>query len=161
MFGPEGSNPPARRHSISGRLGLVLVVAAISTLACFGGSGESSGVKEIIDVRDLPQVDTSQDPQAVARKPTLVGILPSDFPSDLPLYLPASLVDFGANPRSVDLLSPHSPGRVRPELFRLIRGGGWTLEESGGGSSTLRKGSRQVRLKIGEGKPGTLYRFEY
>lgn len=158
MFGPEDSGPPARKAST--RLGLVLLLAACSMLACFGGSGESSGVKEIIDVRDLPQVDTSQDPQAEARKPSLVGILPSDFPGDLPLYLPASLVDFGSNPRSVDLLSPDALGRVRPELFRLIRAGGWTVQESGGGAS-LRKDSRRVRLIVREGQPGTLYRFEY
>ncbi len=159
MFGPEVSGPPARRASA--RLGLVLLlVAALAMPGCFGGHGESSDVKEIIDVRDLPQVDTSQDPQAEARKPSLVGILPSDFPSDLPLYLPASLVDFGANPRSVDLLSPDAPGRVRPELFRLIRGSGWIVQESGG-SASLSKGSRQVRLIVREEQPGTLYRFEY
>lgn len=157
MPGPDGARFDSKRA-------LALGLALCSTFACFGGSGDSEQVKEIVDVRNLPQVDTSNDPRAVPRKAALIGILPSDFPADIPLYLPASLVDFANQPgglRSVELLSPHPPAKVQPQLFDLLRDSGWSLESSSSGTSNLHKGSRLVRLIIGEGEPGTLYRFEY
>ena len=92
----------------------------------------------------------------------LVGILPTDFPSDLPLYLPASLVDFGIRQgkRYVSLLTATSLQRVDRELGKLLRQKGWSVSEGGGGKR-LRKGSQQVSLRLENARPGTLYHFDY
>lgn len=148
----------------TGRWRRAAVAVAIAALGC--GPGAEPGQEpppETVDVAPAISIDVGNDPQAVAPKPSLTGVLPADFPDDLPLYLPASLIDFGggaAGARSVTLLSPHARTRVAGELERLLAGRGWSVG-GGGDARVLRKGSRQVRLEIRDGNPGTIFRFEY
>lgn len=142
-------------------------LAALLAVCCLGGCrGESPEGQEdeleAVDVAPSLEIETADDPTATERAPSLVGLLPPGFPGDLPLYLPASLVDWGSGEggRYVNLLTPHGRSRVERELTRLVREGGWTVTASGGGW-LLRKGGQRVRLRIENGNPGTLYRFEY
>ena len=142
-------------------LAVALVVGCFG--ACRGDSGEKEdGPLEAVDVAPALEIATADDPTARERPPALVGVLPASFPGDLPLYLPASLVDWGSGEggRYVSLLSPHGLARVERELAAKVRDSGWSATGSGG-VRVLRKGGRQVRLRIEDGKPGTLYRFEY
>lgn len=118
---------------------------------------------EAVDVAPALTVETAADPAAVERPPELIGALPAGFPDDLPLYLPASLIDFGTGKegRFVSLLTPHGLARVEGQVTAQLRQAGWTATGSGAGTWTLRKGSRRVRLTIEDAKPGTFYRFEY
>ncbi len=139
-----------------------VLIAAISFAAC-RKSHEQELELEAIDVAPALVIETDGDPVAIERPAALVGVLPEDFPADLPIYLPASLVDFGAAEdgwMSVSLLSPHSPARVERELSALIAERGWTVTASGS-FRLLRKGSIRVRLRVEDARPGTQYRFEY
>lgn len=142
------------------------LLAAFLVLALLGGCrkdpGEEPDPLEAVDVVPALEIETAEDPTEAERPPALVGLLPSGFPTDMPLYLPASLVDWGTGDggRYVDLLTPHGRGRVERELMALVRSGGWSATGAGGGW-LLRKGGQQVRLRIEDGNPGTLYRFEY
>ena len=138
-----------------------LVLFLVLTLGC-GGSGNSGEVDEIIDVEVPVEVDTSNDPQEVKRAPQLVGILPADFPQDVPLYLPASLIDFGttATGRTVTLLTPHELSRVRPAYESLLRGAGWGVKRQNR-DLELSKGERLLRLRFADGNPGSTYLVEY
>lgn len=120
---------------------------------------------ETIDVEPGVEIEIADDQKAAVRKPQLVGVLPTDFPADLPLYLPSSLVDYGRDDagRYISLLTPHGIDRVRGALPALLRDGGWRLSGDLGrsGAATLTKGSRQVGLRIENGRPGTLCRYTY
>lgn len=127
-----------------------------------GGSSDSGDVDEIVDVEVPIEIDTSQDIQEEQRGPQLVGVLPHDFPEDVPLYLPASLIDFGGGSggRTVTLLTSHELSRVRPAYEELLRGAGWSVRTADRGTE-LRKGQRLVRLRFLEGGPGSTYLLEY
>jgi len=117
-----------------------------------------------VDVSPSIQVETSDDPQSVEREAPFAGVLPGSFPKDLPVYTPASLVDFGSFEEGggfVDILTPHDPARVRRAFVGQLRKSGWSSAAGRGGELLLSKGSRRVRLAIRDGEPGTLYRYEY
>ncbi len=143
----------------------VLMLGVLLWTACGAPQEETARrPSEIIDVRPMiDEVETSGDPQAVARKPQLVGVMPSSFPSDIPLFLPASLVDFGTSPdglRSVSLATSVGQSKVRQDLMASLMAAGWRSEESGG-SMLLRKDGRSVRLRIEKASTGAVYHFEY
>ncbi len=118
---------------------------------------------EAVDVSPSLQIETADDPQAIVRGPELVGVLPGDFPADLPIYLPASLVDFGTADDGwgyVSLLTPHALARVKRELSAKLAESGWAAAKSDS-VWRLRKGNVQVRLRVTDARPGTEFRFEY
>ena len=144
----------------------------ILCLACLLGSGcrepeveTPRRASEIVDVRPMiEEIETSGDPQAVAKKPVLVGFMPSSFPGDLPLFLPASLTDFGTEQgglRSVSLSTPAGAPKVRRDLMSLLAQAGWQAEASEGDRTLLRKEGRTVRLRIESASTGTVYHFQY
>lgn len=131
------------------------------------GCQRSESEREVptIDVPPPLAVETSNDPQADEEQVLLIGILPDDFPDDLPIYLPASLIDFGRTEgglRFVHLISPHRLSRVRRELGDLMSAGGWSSEAGGQkGRARWRKGIREVWLRVEDARPGALCIFEY
>jgi len=119
---------------------------------------------ETVDVAPPLEIDTSADQEAKARQPSLVGILPGDFPRDLPLHLPASLVDFGesaAGRPTVTLLTPDEISGVRRDLQSKLAAAGWESSSGSGGTLVLKKGGARAWLAVEDGRPGTLYRYEY
>lgn len=148
----------ASKHSIR----RASVTALALYLAGCQPSTEETATLEAVDVEPALVVGTEDDQQAVERGPALSGIMPTDFPSDLPLYLPASLIDFGTRDgaRYVSLLTSSSLSQVERELSELLRQQGWSLAEASG-SKRLRKGAQQVSLRLENARPGTLYHFEY
>lgn len=142
----------------------LVALLLVLTAAC-GDRGKEAGDAPTIDVRPALTVDVENDPQAIEETPALVGVLPSDFPAEVPLYVPASLIDFGRSPRglrSVSLISPHPVPRVSRELDELMRGRGWSAEgQPGVGGTRWRKGALEVWLQVENARPGTLYVFEY
>lgn len=158
----------ARRRGSAGKAWVgALLLAGLACLAC--GTPPPVEVdkrpSEIVDVQPvIEDVHTSGDAQAVAKKPSLTGVMPSSFPKDLPLLLPASLVDFGTTPeglRSVSLATPTSSAKVRPELLSLLSAQGWQPQGSEGSATLLRKDDRTVRLLIESASSGAVYHFEY
>ena len=153
-----------RKHNTL-KSGAALLAGTLLAVLAAGGcrkSPEQEAELEAVDVGPALHIGTEDDPQEVERPPELVGILPEDFPDGLPLYLPASLVDFGAVEDGwgyVNLLSPHSLARVERELSTKLAAAGWTV--SGSGVRHLRKGNARARLVISDARPGTEYRFEY
>ncbi len=125
---------------------------------------QEAGETPTIDVPPALTVDIENDPRAAEEVPALIGILPTDFPPEVPIYVPASLIDFGSSPRglrSVSLLSPHSAQRVRRQLDELMRDRGWTADGDAAEGTRWRKGAIEVWLQVENARPGTLYVFEY
>ena len=151
-------------HSIERVISTGALIAALLATAC-RPSPDQEPELEAIDVGPALEISIDDDQTPVERPPELIGILPDDFPEGLPLYLPASLVDFGTADNGwyyVNLLSPHAPGRVERELTTKLSEHGWAA-----GAGQLRQGreyrnrGRRVKLSIADADPGTRYRFDY
>ncbi len=142
---------------------LFLAALASLALACGGGAPDADEPLETVDVEPALELDTTEDKKAPERKAELVGRLPGDFPKDLPLFLPASLVDFGDAPGgvTVTLLTPRPLPEVRRRLLEQLREAGWSVAPGSEGSYEIRRAGRRARLEIGNGNPGTSYRYVY
>ncbi len=167
---PAGSAGGGHRAGIGGsRPGLfpVLFTGVLAAAVWIGGcrrSTEEQKPPETVDVGPALAIPTDNDPIAVERPPELVGVLPGDFPEDLPLYLPASLIDFGAAGdgwRYVNLLTPHSMAQAESGLVALLRKGGWAIGSGSDGGRLLSKGTQRVKLRVEDARPGMYYLFEY
>jgi len=137
---------------------------ALAALAAAGCPGTQDGKNvDTVDVAAGLEVPTDSDPKAPPEIARLTGALPSDFPRDLPVHLPASVLDFGTGAdglRWVSLISSDGGDRVRTATEARLRAAGWSLSESGG-ALVVRKGERRARLLLEEARPGTLMRYEY
>jgi hypothetical protein len=152
-----------KRHDL---LLVVAVVGGLASLLLGCGPRDGAGEKpklEAVDVGPALEIPTELDQQATQRKEALVGVLPSSFPKDLPIYLPASLVDFGdtATGSWVELLTPHGRVKVGEELQRRLLAAGWQVAEHKGLNLKVAKQGKTARLILAEESSGTLYRYEY
>jgi hypothetical protein len=87
-------------------------------------------------------------------------VLPGDFPPDLPLVQPASVIDFGtATDRFVVLRTSLSRAEAEAQLARKLDAAGWA---SGGERWTRTRGRDSVRIAFETGKAGeTLVTVRY
>ena len=156
-----------RQHSIARARRTALWIGALIAAVVFGGcrrDPERQPELEAVDVGPALEIATDDDPKEIERPPELIGILPADFPRDLPLYLPASLIEFGTADDGwvfVDLLTPHAPATVERELSKLLAERGWTSSTATSGARQLRKGGTRARLRVENARPGTRYRYAY
>ena len=92
------------------------------------------------------------------------GVLPSDFPSDLPVFSPSSVVDFGQLPSGGGFVVVDSPvpvDEVRSSLASQLQRSGWGVESIGDTGNTYSKGGKRVRLTLTDLTSATRIRYEY
>lgn len=155
-------------HAKTGALTVLLTVGlpAVCLLAACGPADQSEP-QEVETVDVVPGrttvLTTAYDEVAERRQEGSLGVLPSDFPQDLPLYQPASLTDFGSpeGGRYVLLFSPDEKGVVQQRMKVELRRSGWTLVEGSAERGTYRRGSQSVVLSVTDARPGTEIRVEY
>ena len=143
-----------------------IVLAIVLVLAVGCGGGESGGRAEIetVDVRPsrTSVLTTAYDEAAPERREAFSGVLPSDFPGDLPLYDPSNLTDFGREDgRFVLLFSPDAATMVRDRMRAELARSGWTLIDGAAERGTWRRGSQSVVIAITDARPGTEIRIQY
>ena len=117
------------------------------------------------DTGDLPAAmdhDPDTDPRAPSQRARLGGVLPSDFPNDLPVLLPASVVDFGEGGGQswVAFETRLPPATVVSRLHGQLGSAGW----EGGvtvGASTLRKADRSLEVTVESANEGSRYQYCY
>ncbi|MEZ5330762.1 MAG: hypothetical protein R2991_01640 [Thermoanaerobaculia bacterium] len=110
---------------------------------------ETEEVSEPIDAG----MSLEDDVQAKATSESLAGVLPSDYPSDFPVYRPSSVVDFG--PGFVELHTPDAPAAVRRWLAASAARAGWS------GSGPYTKAGRTVTVDVTGSAGGTTLRLSY
>lgn len=141
-----------------------LLAALLALAACDQEKTEQKPI-ETVDVSPAIELDISEDVEQAPVKPSLVGVLPSSFPTDLPVLLPASLIDFGqteGGERFVDLLLENSMTRMHREVEAALRKAGWSISgDARQSGATLSKGERRVTWRMLDAKPGTVCRYEY
>lgn len=136
-------------------------------LACGGGSDrEAEDILDNLEIEDVGDafdagLSTEEDTKGRLRKdPEVSGVLPGGFPTDVPLFKPSSIVDFGelgAGRYYVEIDTSAPASAVSAELERSFAGFGWARD--GGGAFT--KGGRSLGLVVKDLSPGARIRYEY
>lgn len=155
-----------------GRRGVPVPGVAVSLLlgamllgGCPASDSPEGGEIEVIEVEPAPTtlLTTLYDEQATQRHDAFSGVLPSDFPADLPLYDPSNLTDFGSDggARYVLMFTPDAATMVRDRMQVELARSGWAQIEGDDVRGTYRRGSHAVILDIRDANPGTEIRVEY
>ena len=150
---------------------LASVLALFALLATVLGCREQQHAAEepaleTVEVDAAPTaVITPDDDARSQRTPQvqsgLTGLMPGGFPSDLQLFLPASVVDIGERAGTPWVrLRTHagSPQSVSAWLERNWSAAGWQRSSDG----TFRQGERKAQLSVEEDENGaTEYEIEF
>lgn len=144
------------RSTTSLALGLALV-------ACGRSADKPKEPKELETV-DIgggydAELTTEFDEKAKRVEIDLGGVLPSDFPEGMPVFSPASVVDFG--PGFVELDTPSSVTEAQSSLGGQLQRAGWSVDSIGDGGSLYSRGGRQVRITLTTAGTGARIRYEY
>jgi len=141
--------------------GVVLVLIVVT--ACDRSAPRPKKEKELetVDIGGGFDAGLSTDSDERAKQVTIDvgGVLPSDFPSEMPLFSPSSIVDFGPGFVEVDTSVP--AGEVGSSLGALAQRAGWSVDSIGGGTSTYVRGEQRVKVQLTEIGSGTRIRYEY
>lgn len=138
-----------------GRCKLTIVLtAAVLASSCKPAEEPSRIELTTIDVQ--PHIDaaltTAYDETAIVYGDTVSGVLPSDFPQDIPLYIPASLINMGTSETGrpfVVLATPHGSDLVNQAVVDRLAKAGWTaVSTDSSGLTTFGRGSRRVWLRV-------------
>jgi hypothetical protein len=142
--------------------GLVLACAPVAA------PPEEDPLLETVEVRSPADagIRIEDDPRAAAALPAMAGVLPGDAPQDLAIYVPSSLIDFGAagpGTRFILLTTPDREARVRETVFRDFARLGWRRipSSSEGSFVELEKGTRRLRVEVARAGFDTTIRIEY
>jgi len=119
------------------------------------GQRAPAGELETVEVAPPPDAGASLAGDEVERRRQesgLAGILPSDFPRDLPLPLPASLIDTerGGGEVAILLASPSACGALRESHRVQLLAAGWREE----GEGSFRQGGRRAAVSYRDSRPG-------
>jgi hypothetical protein len=146
---------------------LALVVLGGGAAAC--RRAEKAPAEDTLETVDVGEgIDSNirpeDDVRAEVRERGLLGVLPGDFPGDLWVYEPASIVDFGAaeGGRSfVALRAVAAPDDVARRLRGEQSTRGWEVEAATGTLLTFSKGGRRVEAELEQRGNETWIRIEY
>lgn len=146
--------PHTSRHAgrlvtaLAGSLGLLVAAA------CGRAPARTADAPlETVDVTAKPDAAATLDADRVeaprADAAGFAGVLPPDFPRDVPLPEPSSLVDFGPKGITVEVQSPVA--RAKADYSARLRARGFA--PAGDGSWT--KGSRRLALAFADASGAT------
>lgn len=146
-----------------------LLLLLLFVLTACGAPVKDAENGPTIDVEPGVEVSTDDDVVEVRHDNNgLSGILPGGFPSDVPLVLPASLVDYGEENGKAYAEFATAKGRqtVEQGLMGLLSDRGWDLLEGSAGGTPgemhLVKDQRTLRIVFRESEGGgAVYRILY
>lgn len=153
------------------RLAWLLPLVLLAACGDSGGERPESEL-ESLETEDIGAVfdaglSTEEDQKGRPREdPEVAGVLPGDFPGDIPLVKPSSIVDFGElsdGRHYVEIDTSVPLSRVSADLARDLAGFGWAGngDPASGGSAIYSKGGRVLGLGLTDLSPGTRIRYEY
>ena len=105
------------------------------------------------------ELTTEEDERARHVELDMGGVLPSDFPGDLPVFTPSSIVDFG--PGFVEVDTPVPESEVRSSIGPQLERSGWTVAASDTDAMTFRRSGRSVQIHLSPIGSGTRIRYVY
>ena len=163
--GRRGTSRPS--PVLESRTGLA-VLLALALLGCpsspeeaLGGELETTDIGESVDSQIRPE----DDPRGEERDELLVGMLPSDFPTDVWVYEPSTVLDFATadNDARFAVLKAREPlATVEQRLERRLTGDGWRGGELGEDAARVfTKGERRIRVRLEGDRGETTIRIEW
>lgn len=105
-------------------------------------------------------VSIAGDQQERARRSRFSGVLPGNFPGDVPVYEPSTLADFGttgAGRSYVVLQTPDSLAVVRSRFLEQLGARGYRA----GADGLMVEGETRLLVSFEDARPGTRIRLEY
>ena len=142
------------------------VLLALATFSCAAERPASESATAPIPVEEVAApigaaVSTAEDKQERMRTETFSGVLPSDFPREIPLYRPATIVDYGttaAGRSYVVLQTQDRKAQVEGRFSGLLDARGFHRAAD---SATMILADLVVRITFEDANPGTRIRIEY
>ncbi len=123
-----------------------------------------------VDAGVTARLTPDGDSVAAPAAPELAGALPPDYPGDLPVPLPSSVVDFGSvdgvdevdgAQRFVLVASPLPAAEVEAQLIRALKTSSWRAVP-GAGPLRRQQAGRFASYRLeAAGREGTRVRIEY
>lgn len=141
----------------------------VAALLALGGCGRREAPAErapelaTVEVTAAPDAALSTAEDRIERRASpdaLAGALPDGFPPDIPVFRPASLVDFAPRPEGgylVVFASPTAAPTVAAALGQKLRAAGWQEQKAG----VWTKGGRRLQLAVEATAAGARYRIEF
>lgn len=136
---------------MTGGRALLFGALALAAAGCGGGRAPAGDELDTVDVTPPPDAAASLAGDAVARPVGMPaggisGALPADFPREVPLPSPSSLIDFGANAAetSVTLAVDLPPEQVAETYRRQLAAAGFRPQPDG----SWRASGRTVRFAV-------------
>lgn len=154
-----------RHSSAIGALSLSLLILGCPAAEPGAEEDDSLDTRDVgsgVDSQIRPEEDAQPTPREVI---SLVGMLPSDFPDDVWVYEPASIVDLPAaasEERYIVFKAREPLPAVAEKMRARLEADGWsggTLD--GGRSVTFRKGDRRIVVGLVDEREETAIRVEY
>jgi hypothetical protein len=139
-------------------------VALLALGACRAPVIDEEAPLEIVEVDRGPTAAFSPDEDVIGQRTVdrVAGALPGNFPSDLPIYEPSSVSDFGPLGERQSFLVLHSdrsPSQVTEAVRIALDGSGWARD---GDAFRRKKGQLVARYSIhAASRGGTEIRIEY
>ena len=140
------------------RFSFALLLAA-GVVAC-RPAPEKRGDKplETVEVTAQPDAAATIETDTVARPhpddQSVAGALPADFPKDIPLPRPSSLVDFGA--RSVTFEVQRARAAASGDYLKRLEAAGFRA----GADGSWQKGARRIRVAFADASGATRVTIE-
>ena len=143
------------------RTGLPLALAALGGLVVLGGLGGCNRAPaeradkplETIDVTEKPDAEATLETDKVAAPRAdalgVAGALPADFPQDVPLPKPSSLVDF--TPHGVTLEVQAGRAEAKAAYLALLKARGFAPA----GADVWQKGARRIGVAFADAAGAT------
>lgn len=142
-----------------------LVAAALLAAGCASPEPEPVVLEtEEVAAPIDAEASTEDDLKARPRRESLSGVIPGDFPPDLAVVMPASVVDFGSagdGRAYLELDTERTPAQALSWLGRALPAAGWTVRVVGGERIEASKGPREVVYLLRDLAPGSRVRIEY
>ena len=142
---------------------LAALLALASGLAASGCRPKTpAGEKplETVEVTDQPDAAANVETDQVAKRAPesgMAGALPADFPRDVPLPEPSSLVDFTPHGVTVEVQSGLADAKA--SYLALLKRRGY-VPSGGGGSGAWTKGARTIGIAFADASGATRITIE-
>ena len=149
------------RIAVAGLVPLLIV-------ACGRSEQRPSKPKELetVEIGDGydANLSTEEDQRERRVEVDMGGVLPTDFPAEMPIFTPSSIVDFGQPGGSGNFVVVDSPvprSEVESSLASRIQRAGWTVDAIGDEGKIYSRQGRRVRVIISDLGSGSRIRYEY
>ncbi len=154
-----------RRSAAAGALSLSLLILGCPAAEPGAEEEDSFDTRDVgsgVDSQIRPEDDAQPAPREIV---SLVGMLPSDFPDDVWVYEPASIVDLPAaasEERYIVFRAREALPAVAQKMGARLAADGWSGDSLDGGEPvTFRKGDRQIVVGLVDQREETAIRVEY